>query len=251
MSHSFEICEANFEVCGDVANIDVASAPGLASTNPNNPQFYTRSAVPQLVDESLCNAPCSGDGQYLCGSGNLMAYYAWDGPAPLSTWDFPTGTDMGEYSLLIGGVVVPLIVGQGINGKVQFTEKVGTGEPNGTGAYELDLSQIDNFDMAWREMTGMDTDVFCSAGLTLPDKAGRVVTVGGWAGESNFGIRLYTPDGSEGVPGTNRKYDRFSSHSMLTLYRMARRQRRPLPPGSQMVPISNDHGKRVNDGHRR
>ena len=133
-----------------------------------------------------------------------MTYYAWNGPEPLYTFNFPTGTAAGQYSLLIGGVVVPLITAQGVNGKVTFTEKYGSGEPNGTGAYELDLSQVNNFNAAWRTMTGLETDVFCSAGLTLPDKAGRQVTVGGWAGISNFGVRLYTPDGSPGVPGKNQ-----------------------------------------------
>lgn len=47
------------------------------------------------------------------------------------------------------------------------------------------------------------TDVFCSASLTLPDVAGRQVNVGGWANGDTFGIRLYTPDGSPGVPGVN------------------------------------------------
>jgi Glyoxal oxidase N-terminus len=45
--------------------------------------------------------------------------------------------------------------------------------------------------------------VFCAAGLTLPDKAGRQLTAGGWAGESNYGVRLYWPDGTAGVNGTN------------------------------------------------
>lgn len=45
----------------------------------------------------------------------------------------PTGAAAGEYSLLIGGVVVPLLVSQTVNGKVTFVEKFGTGEPNGTG----------------------------------------------------------------------------------------------------------------------
>jgi hypothetical protein len=190
-------------VCGDVQNILVASAPSV-STNPNDPQFYTRSAVPQIVADSQCNSVCSGDPQHLCGSGNLLTYYAWNGPAPLYTFGFPTGIAAGQYSLLIGGVVVPLITSQGVNGKVTFTEKYGSGEPNGTGAYELDLSQLNNFGAAWRTMKGLQTDVFCSAGLTLPDKAGRQVTVGGWAGISNFGVRLYTPDGSAGVPGKNQ-----------------------------------------------
>ena len=80
---------------------------------------------------------------------------------------------------------------------------MGTGNPNGTGVYELDLSEINNFSSAWRTMDGLQTDVFCAAGLVLPDKAGRQITVGGWAGESNFGVRLYWPDGSPGVKGTN------------------------------------------------
>jgi hypothetical protein len=63
------------------------------------------------------------------------------------------------------------------------------------------LSEINNFDAAWRTLYGLQTDVFCSAGLILPDKAGRQLTIGGWFGESNFGVRLYTPDGSAGVPG--------------------------------------------------
>lgn len=191
--------------CGDVENINVASAPGV-STDPDATQFYTRSAVPQIVADSQCNSVCPGNPQYLCGSGNLLSYYAWDGPEPMYNFNFPTATDAGEYSLLIGGVIVPLITSQVVTGKVTFVEKYGSGEPNGTGSYELDLSQTGNFETAWRAMTGMDTDVFCSAGLTLPDKAGRQVTFGGWAGQSNFGVRTYWPDGSAGVPGTNGEY---------------------------------------------
>lgn len=189
--------------CGDVENIYVASAPGV-STDPSAIQYYTRSAQPQTVDDSQCNSVCSGDGQHLCGSGNLLTWYAYEGPTPLYNWEFPTGDAAGTYTFLIGGVVVPLMTSQVVTGKVTFTEKYGSGEPNGTGAYELDLTEIDNWDLAWRSMTGMQTDVFCSAGVTLPDKAGRQVTIGGWAGESNFGIRVYWPDGSAGVPGKNQ-----------------------------------------------
>ena len=192
----------SLKVCGDVENIYVASAPS-ATTDPDDVQFYTRSAVPQIVSDSECNSVCSGDAQYLCGSGNLMSYYAWDGPEPLYNFSFPTGNAAGEYTLLIGGVVVPLMTSQVVTGKVTFTEKYGSGEPNGTGVYELDLTEINNFTAAWRTMTGLETDVFCSAGLTLPDKVGRQITIGGWAGQSNFGVRLYWPDGSAGVPGTN------------------------------------------------
>lgn len=189
--------------CGDPENIYVASAPST-STDPQDTQYYTRSAVPQFYAASQCNSACTGAAQYLCGSGNRLTYYSYNATPSLYEWGMPTGTAAGEYSLLIGGVVVPLIVSQTVNGKVTFVEKFGTGEPNGTGAYELDLSEIDNFSAAWRTMTGLQTDVFCAAGLTLPDKAGRQLTAGGWAGESNFGIRLYWPDGSAGVPGTNQ-----------------------------------------------
>ena len=47
------------------------------------------------------------------------------------------------------------------------------------------------------------TDVFCSGSIILPDKAGRQINIGGWSSQSLFGIRLYTPDGSPGVNGTN------------------------------------------------
>jgi hypothetical protein len=69
------------------------------------------------------------------------------------------------------------------------------------GAYELDLTLVDEFQLAWREMH-VKTDVFCSGSVTLPDKAGRLINVGGWSLDSTFGIRLYTPSGSAGVNGT-------------------------------------------------
>jgi hypothetical protein len=99
--------------------------------------------------------------------------------------------------------VPPLLATVGINGKVSFLEKSGTSEfANSTGAYELDLSLVDDFGHAWREMH-LQTDVFCSAAIVLPDKAARILNVGGWSLTSTFGIRLYAPDGSPGVNGTN------------------------------------------------
>jgi hypothetical protein len=47
------------------------------------------------------------------------------------------------------------------------------------------------------------TDVFCSASIILPDKAGRQLNVGGWSLLSTFGVRLFTPDGFPGVPSYN------------------------------------------------
>ena len=47
------------------------------------------------------------------------------------------------------------------------------------------------------------TDPWCSASVVLPDKAARILNIGGWTANSTFAIRLYTPDGSPGVNGTN------------------------------------------------
>ena len=45
-------------------------------------------------------------------------------------------------------------------------------------------------------------EIFCSASLVLPDKTGRILNIAGWSDAANFGIRLLTPSGSPGVPGT-------------------------------------------------
>lgn len=169
--------------CGDPANIATSGS--------------------QKVDDNRCDVICAGNSSAYCGGGSLLTTYFWKGD-PFYSWTFPAegSPDAGSYELLIGGVCVPLITSQAINGKVTFLEKWGTGPPNSTGAYELDLSQIDNFKAAWREMH-VKTDIFCAGGLTLPDKAGRQLNVGGWSGDSTYGVRLYSPDGSAGVPGKN------------------------------------------------
>ena len=85
-----------------------------------------------------------------------------------------------------------------------MVEKYGTSTSgNSSGAYELDPSLSGNFSAAWREMHGFKTDVFCSAGLVLPDKAGRVINIGGWSGDSTYGLRFYTPDGAPGKASVN------------------------------------------------
>ncbi|KAL9604640.1 MAG: hypothetical protein Q9219_000360 [cf. Caloplaca sp. 3 TL-2023] len=122
---------------------------------------------------------------------------------PLYKWTYATGNDAGNYKFFVPGVVVPLITTVGVNGKITFVEKAGTGPPNSTGAFELDPSLAGDFSSAWRTMRGLKTDVFCSAGLTLPDKAGRQITIGGWSGTSTFGVRLYWPDGAPGVQSVN------------------------------------------------
>ncbi|KAH8891152.1 glyoxal oxidase like protein [Thozetella sp. PMI_491] len=167
--------------CGDPANI---AAQG-ATFHP----------------ESECNVVCAGNGSAYCGGSNRLSTYFWTGP-PLYNWTFAQGNDAGQYQLLINGVTVPLITMQSITGKVTFLSKFGTGPGNETGAYELDLSVTNNSALAWRPLH-VQTDLFCAAGIILPDKAGRQLTIGGWSGQSTYGLRLYWPDGSPGVWGTH------------------------------------------------
>jgi hypothetical protein len=168
--------------CGDQANIAAAGA------------YFT--------PDSDCNMACTGNASYLCGAGNRISFYNWTGP-PLTAWNFPTGDAAGLYQFLIGGPIIPLVTTVGLNNKITFVEKYGT-EPanNSTGAYELDLASLDNYTQAWRPMH-VKTDVFCSGGLTLPDKVGRQINIGGWANDATYGVRLYWPDGSPGVWGVN------------------------------------------------
>ena len=137
-----------------------------------------------LKPETECKTVCPGDPRYYCGQGARLTYYTWSLDAPLYKWNYPTGNDAGNYRLYVPGVVVPLIVTLGVNGKVTFVEKAGTGPPNSTGSFELDPSKADNFSEAWRTMRGLKTDPFCGASLTLPDKAGRQINIGGWSGTS-------------------------------------------------------------------
>ncbi|RDL36505.1 Uncharacterized protein BP5553_05857 [Venustampulla echinocandica] len=163
--------------------------------------------------ETDCQVSCSGDKNFYCGGGSRLSYYKWTG-TPLYTWHKPTGPAAGKYEFLIGGVVIPLITTTGINNKVVFMEKSGTGAPNTTGTYELDLTFINDMSKAWRPLH-VKSDIFCSAGVTLPDKAGRQLNIGGWAGQSTFGVRLYWPDGSPGVPGVNDWQENNAEISLL------------------------------------
>src|SRR5690606_18911650 len=140
--------------------------------------------------EAECNIVCSGDPRYICGGGARLSWYSWD-DEPIAKWTYAQGDAAGEYKMLVPGVVVPLIATMGVNGKVQFLEKHMTGPENSTGAYEFDPS-LENapFPSMYRTMN-VKTDVFCAAGVTLPDKVGRQLNIGGWSGESTFGVRLY------------------------------------------------------------
>jgi hypothetical protein len=166
--------------CGDLENVeDAVDAP-----------------------ETDCSLPCPGNATALCGAGLRLSWYKWEDD-PLYVWDYPTGPAAGEYRFMIGGPVIPLIAQPAINGKVSLLEKKGTGPPNSTGAYEFDPSLSDDIFHAFRAMNGIKTDIFCAAGLTMPDKAGRQINVGGWSLDSTFGVRIYTPDGVLGTNGTN------------------------------------------------
>lgn len=73
---------------------------------------------------------------------------------------------------------------------------------------------MDDFGLTWRQLNGVKTDVFCAASVILPDKAGRQINVGGWSGESTFGLRLFTPNG---VLGTNSTSDWEEDYPALSL----------------------------------
>ncbi|KAI0925387.1 hypothetical protein AcV7_005644 [Taiwanofungus camphoratus] len=176
--------------CGDIEDVEEYS-PGFANATD-------------------CSMPCSGDPIHLCGGPERLQLYYWNGS--LDVWHTPENT--GYYEFLIGGVVVPLLATVGINNKVAFLEKYGTSEfDNSTGAYELDLSLTDNFDLAWRTMH-VKSDVFCSGSIVLPDRGARQLNVGGWSLQSTYGVRLYTPDGSPGVNGTNDWEENYEELSL-------------------------------------
>jgi hypothetical protein len=73
--------------------------------------------------DSECTIPCSGDPQSICGAGNRISYYTWQG-TPLYTWHAPQGNAAGQYQFFVPGVVVPLMTSLAINGKITFLEKV-------------------------------------------------------------------------------------------------------------------------------
>ena len=178
-------------------------------------QAQVIAAGSKFMPETDCAMPCTGNSSYLCGAGNRISFYNWTG-TPLESWSFTQGTAGGQYQFLIGGPIIPLITTVGLNNKIVYMEKFGT-EPanNSTGTYELDLSQLSNYNQAWRPMH-VKSDIFCSAGLVLPDKAGRQINIGGWANDATYGIRLYTPSGSAGVWGTTDWQENVNELSLMS-----------------------------------
>ena len=156
----------------------------------------------EKVDDSECNIPCPGDPEAICGQGNRLTWYKYTEGDPLYVFDYPQGDAAGRYEFLVGGPVIPLIVQPLVTGKISLLEKHGT-QLNGTGAYELDPLLGNDIFNAFRELNGLKSDVFCSASLTMPDRVGRVINVGGWSASSLFGVRTYWPDGAPGVKSVN------------------------------------------------
>jgi len=85
-----------------------------------------------------------------CGAGNRLLYYQYKGATPLFDWHRPNVT--GRYEFLVGGPIVPLQTVLGLNNKVTFLEKLGSGPQNSTHAYELDYTLAHDIDKAWRDM---------------------------------------------------------------------------------------------------
>ncbi|KAH8839061.1 hypothetical protein MCOR27_010609 [Pyricularia oryzae] len=168
--------------CGDPQNVVTA---GVATPRPS----------------TECNVPCDGNRTAICGGGSRLSTYFWTG-TPFYSWTFPqTPATAGRYDLLIDAPTIALMTQESITGKVTFLSKWGTGPGSETGAYELDVSMIPtNPAGAWRTLH-VKTDIFCSAGVILPDRGARQLNVGGWSGESTEGLRLYWPDGAPGTPG--------------------------------------------------
>lgn len=137
-----------------------------------------------------------------------MNVYYWNG---MNTWHTPANT--GHYEFLVPGVVVPIAASVSLNNKVLLLEKHGSGPANSTGAYELDVTLANNFNLAYRAMH-VKTDLFCGSNLVLPDKTGRQISIGGYNGDALSGVRLYTPDGKPGVNGTNDWEENFQILSL-------------------------------------
>jgi hypothetical protein len=134
-----------------------------------------------------CNQACSGDPTTTCGAGGKLAVYNYGGK--IDTFNTPAVT--GWY------------------------EVRGSLSPRHSQRAKRVPELVNDFDKAYREMH-VKSDVFCSASLVLPDRAGRQINIGGWSDASTKGVRLYTPSGSAGVNGST---DWEENYSVLHLQR--------------------------------
>ncbi|KAK8094955.1 fungistatic metabolite [Apiospora hydei] len=166
-----------------------------------------------LLPETECNVACPGDPQILCGGGNRISYYRWTGPQ-LTKWSYASGPAAGRYDFIMSAPLIPLISTVGINDKVVFVEKHGTGEGNHTGSFEFDPSLAPQYGTAFRELQ-LKTDVFCSGSIVMPDKAGRQINLGGWSLDSLYGVRLFTPDSPLGTNGTNQWEEDYTKLKLM------------------------------------
>ena len=85
---------------------------------------------PELRPDGECNMPCSGNASELCGTGGRLQTYFWNSTEPLNDWHYAEGAEAGEYKYMMGSLVIPLMATLGINDKVSFLEKWGTGQYN-------------------------------------------------------------------------------------------------------------------------
>lgn len=83
---------------------------------------------PQIRPDAECNMPCAGNASELCGTGGRLQTYYWNSSMPLNDWHYGEDSGAGEYKYMMGGLVIPLMATLGINNKVSFLEKHGTGE---------------------------------------------------------------------------------------------------------------------------
>ncbi|KAG7287648.1 hypothetical protein NEMBOFW57_007161 [Staphylotrichum longicolle] len=76
---------------------------------------------------------------------------------------------------------------RGYHQQGSFISQGANGLGNETNAYEIDLATP-----TFRTLY-IKTDIFCAAGVTLPDKAARQLNIRGWASDATYSTRLLYP----------------------------------------------------------
>jgi hypothetical protein len=82
---------------------------------------------PTIRPDAECNMPCAGNASELCGTGGRLQTYYWNSTTALNDWQYAIDAAAGKYEYMMGGIVIPLIATLGVNDKVSFLEKHGTG----------------------------------------------------------------------------------------------------------------------------